>query len=65
MKMYSVGKKKGNQGLNVKGKTNNNHFDHRVKKLQTALFIYLNLVKLSQNPQKVCKIYISMYYISN
>ena len=63
--MCSVGKKKGNQGLNVKGKTNNNHFDHRVKKLQTALFIYLNLVKLSQNPQKVCKIYISMYYISN
>ena len=62
--MYSVGKKKGNQGLNVKGKTNNNHIDHRMKKLQTALFIYLNLVKLSQNPpSKVCKI--PMYYISN
>ena len=64
MKMYSVGKKKGNQGLNVKGKTNNNHIDHRVKKLQTAVFIYLNLVKLSQNPPKsVQNLYFYVLYI--
>ena len=37
--MLTVGKNMGNQGLNVRGKTNTNYTDLGIKKLPTAFYI--------------------------
>ena len=55
----------GIQVLKVKVKTNTNHIARRMKKITNCFYIYLTLVKLSQNPpQKYAKFHGAIYLIN-